>query len=322
MPLDLQAFLKELKEAGSLNDDQVQNLQTILAGEATLKYLDGALLRQADYTKKTQALSETKKQYEQAIAQSEQLSEIIEEMKSRPDTSSAELKQAKADLIAMQAKAATIYNQLYQYNEGREALAEVGWDSRDKIFGGSTSTVDNSIRPPSTPTQPAFDKEALLKEAKESILKEINPYFRQLASWPLVFTAMSNKYQALTGKTLDPTEFEKVLGAKMAEMKTDDPIAAFNAAYDIPKLEKEQEFSTRLEAEKKKLREEWDREQQKQLLSKDAVASQDDDFWKLLKDGREKEKETKVDPPPNQGLLNDPSAYEDARAALAEVRGR
>src|SRR6266404_2304694 len=303
MPFDLKAFLKELKEAGSLSDDQVQNLSTIFASEAAQTYLEKNQLRQSDYSRKTQELSETRKSYDKAIEQSGQLSQIIEDMKKRPDTSANELQQAKQQLALMQANVARIYNDLYAYDEVKDSFNAVGWDKPEKIFNFPSSASGNGTgngngNPSASGSgyvpnpqaggngngNPAFDEAALLKKIEAQMLARFNPYFQQLAEWPITFQSMQEKYHDLTGKRLNLNDLKRTLAEKMTELKIDDPLQAFNAAYGISDLEKEKEFAERIAIKEKEWKEASQAELKRSLLSKNGQGTADpnSEFYKLM----------------------------------------
>jgi len=326
MKFKLEAFLQELKEAGSLTDEQMQTLEKTLSQDAISDVLEKSFLRQSDYSRRMNELSAREKTYNEAIEQSKQLQNLYDELKKRPDTSSAELAQLRQDLADVRAKAVTLYHELSVYEDGEAAFKKVGWTDPNSIYGSSPrgrqemQERGNQNLPPS-PTS-AFDEEAFLKK----INSQYNPIFQQLAEFAVDSQEMRERYYALTGKNLSPSELKKTLGQKMAEMKTDNYWDAFNAAYDILKLEREQEFSTRLEAERKKWQEEHQSNLDRELLRRDGSSSMEGhgEFFKLLRDGSDVPEvlENKNGSMPDPTTFSTNEEYSAAAAALREVRGQ
>lgn len=68
MPLktadDLKSWLGNIKQAGSLSDDELKTLEGILGKEKVLSALDGQVLMREDYSRKTQEVAEQRRQVE------------------------------------------------------------------------------------------------------------------------------------------------------------------------------------------------------------------------------------------------------------------
>lgn len=324
MPFDLDKFLKELKEAGSLSDEQVQTLQATLGNEATQSYLEKTILRQSDYSRKMNDLSAKETQYNQAISQSEQLSQLYEDLKKHPEISSADLAKARQELADVRAKAATLYNSLYEYDQGKDAFKAIGWNDVNSIFGGQAPSNLNP-QSPTQPVQPAFDEAALMKKIRDSLMGEINGNFQSVAEFSIDNQEMLLKLNSLGIKT-SPSALKKTLGAKMAELKTNNYWDAFNAAFDIPKLEKEQEFSSRLESEKAKWKEQHQVELQRSLANGNQAADESSEIFRLLREDGNGDNSKANDPPqapPTPSPFQTSSdEYAQAASALSEVRGK
>lgn len=330
MPWDkkeFQKFLQELVDAGNLSENARKALlETVApelsANEAALTYLEGNQLRQGRFSQKFDELSKKEQQYNQAIQQSEQLQKLYDDLKGRPDTSAQELQKVRNQLSAMQASAARVYQEINQYSDGEEILKQVGWSSIDSIYGGKAPTNPTNPTPSISTSQPTFDEEALLKKIEERMTGRFNPYFQQIAEFSVDSQDMLLKLASLGVKTT-PSELKKTLGSKMAELKTDNYWEAFNAAYDIPTKEKEQEFSTRLAEAEKQWNDKHQAELNRRLLSRDGsqVADEGSEIFKLLGEGQEPKKD---DPPqkevPNM-LVTSNDEYAQAASALKEVRG-
>jgi len=330
---ELEKWLQELVDAGNLSEPARKALleqvaPELSANEKALSYLESSQLRQSRFNQKMDEVTAKEKTYNEAIEQSKQLQQLYDDLRKRPDTSSARLTQLEQELADVRAKAAQVYNELSVYEDGEAAFKKVGWTDPNAIFGSSTRGRQD-LRDPAPAKAPSsvFDEEEFLKKLDSRYSERFNPIFQQLAEFAVDSQEMRDRYHALTGKTLSPSELKKTLGSKMAEMKTDNYWDAFNAAYNIPKLEREQEFSTRLESERKKWQEEHQSNLDRELLRRDGSSSMEGngEFFKLLRDGSDvpevqANKDSSLTPDPTTFSTSD--EYAAAASALREVRGQ
>jgi hypothetical protein len=236
--LDVNAWAEDLAKDGDLNEEEKERLLAILGKPKIAEKVKGSVLRQSDYSREMNTLTEQKK----AVAKQ------VEQYESRLNAAEAE----KKDILTRLA------NEEVSTAQAQALLNRVKTEfalTDDDIPG--MADLIKTRKTGDLPKEPDLDARlaAFKTEIMDGISKTLVPELTGMSELDLVWDDIREEHKELTGKRLTASDQRALL--KEAREKGTSIKALWEERNDVPALRKTQE------------REAWKRDYDQELADKD-----------------------------------------------------
>jgi len=236
MPIDLQAWLKEIAADGSLSESEISTLLPILGKEKTLNRLSDQVLMRGDYTRKTQELADERRRLNSEIStQRDELETWRSGVQTQLDKAYGDLQTARTTQAQFEARVRTIAER--NNLDPRELLAgsdqarrEVDATTREegKAAGLSEADLDRLL---DTRIQSYLGNSRVIAGAIDAEISDI-----------------ADEHRELFGTRLKRTElYQKAVALNMERQKSKQPLLSvrdiWEAENKVPEKRKELERS-------------------------------------------------------------------------------
>lgn len=290
---EIKDWLDDLVKAGSLSDDERKGLEATLGKPGVADHIKGSQLRQADFSRKMNEVSEQQKALDSEKANVAKLQQELVDWKGG---SEAKYNKAIADLKAAQTRA-------FQLEQGLQT--EYGIDPAT-LLGNGTAPLANPTQPD---TSAFLTKEQFDKALDERMNGRLQSVVTDLVSWPSAIYKMDREAKRLGIENYDPDQ----VWQKMVETKNWDPAVSFNTLYNADAI-RQQKQKEEMDAALAKAREEGIKAGKAEAALPQSRVAPTDSYVQALVKGSEPAAQ-------GAGVSSDRSHVSRAADALSEATG-